>query len=58
MVLTGYSSLKYFADMLADPDYQNVNLKLRLLALRDTCMLMTSEVNLKWRIKGASRWSE
>jgi uncharacterized protein (DUF1330 family) len=58
VVLAGYSSLKHFADMLADPDYQDVNLKLRLPALRDTCILMTSEVKIEWGVVGANRWSE
>jgi hypothetical protein len=58
VVLAGYSSLEHFVDMLADPDYQDVNLKLRLLAFRDTCILMTSEVELEWGVEGAGRWSE
>ncbi|KAE9362782.1 hypothetical protein N431DRAFT_475621 [Stipitochalara longipes BDJ] len=57
VVLAGYSSLKHFADMLADEDYQDVNLRLRLPALRDTCILMTSEVKLDWRVEGAVRWN-
>jgi hypothetical protein len=48
VVLAGYASLRHFADMLADKYYQDVNLKLRLPALRDTCILMTSEVKLDW----------
>jgi hypothetical protein len=57
VVLAGYTSFKHFVDMLADPEYQDVNLKLRLPALRDTCILMTSELHLDWMVEGAWRWS-
>jgi len=50
VVLAQYSSLEHFADMCADPEYQKTNLELRLPALRDTCILMTSEVNLAWEV--------
>jgi hypothetical protein len=35
---------------------QKANLELRLPALRDTCILMTSEVDLSWHISGSSKW--
>jgi len=35
---------------------QKANLELRLPALRDTCILMTSEVDLGWEVKGSSTW--
>lgn len=57
VVLAGYTSFKHFADMLADPEYQDVNLRLRLPALRDTCILMASEPHLDWMVEGAGRRS-
>lgn len=53
VVLAQYSSLEHFADMLADPDYHQINKELRLPGLRDTCILMTTEVELDWRIEGS-----
>ena len=35
---------------------QKANLELRLPALRDTCILMTSEVDLEWEVKVSSKW--
>jgi hypothetical protein len=57
VVLAGYASLRHFADMLADKYYQDVNLKLRLPALRETCILMTSEVNSDGGVEAAGRWN-
>jgi len=48
VALAQYSSLGHFADMMSDPKYQEVNRRLRLPALRDTCILMTTEVELGW----------
>lgn len=48
VVLAQYASLGHFADMLSDEKYQDVNRRLRLPALRDTCILMTTEVELGW----------
>jgi len=48
VVLAQYASLGHFADMMSDKKYQDVNRRLRLPALRDTCILMTTEVDLVW----------
>lgn len=58
VALAQYPSLEHFADMAADPDYQELNHKFRLSALRDTCILMTTEVNLDWGVKGSLRWEK
>ncbi|KPI46026.1 uncharacterized protein AB675_302 [Cyphellophora attinorum] len=42
--LAHYPSLKHFADMVGSEDYQAVNLKNRVPALADTCILFTSEL--------------
>ena len=39
-----YPSIMHFADMAASNDYQEINQKYRVAALRDTCILMTSEI--------------
>ncbi|TAQ86802.1 hypothetical protein B7494_g4866 [Chlorociboria aeruginascens] len=52
VVMAQYSSLEHFADMCADKEYQEVNLRLRLPALRDTCILMMTETDLEWGIEG------
>ncbi|KAG8158673.1 hypothetical protein KVR01_011795 [Diaporthe batatas] len=44
IALAHYPSTLHFAAMLSDPRYQEVNHKYRLPALRDTAILMTSEV--------------
>ncbi|KAF1987379.1 hypothetical protein K402DRAFT_392654 [Aulographum hederae CBS 113979] len=41
-----YPSIWHFADMLASEDYQEVNREFRVPALRDTCILCTSEVGV------------
>jgi hypothetical protein len=43
VALVGYSSFQHFADMLSYEEYWEVNLRLRLPILKDTCILMTSE---------------
>lgn len=45
VALAHYPSILHFADMLASGDYQEVNHRSRLGALRDTCILMTSELD-------------
>lgn len=45
IALAHYPSIDHFADMLASEDYQAVNHKDRLPALRDTCILCTSELD-------------
>lgn len=53
VMLAQYSSLQHFADMMADAEYQEINKRLRLPALRDTCILMMTEIELDWSVKGA-----
>lgn len=45
VVLAHYPNFAMFMDMLASEDYQAVNHRDRLPALRDTCILCTSEVD-------------
>ena len=45
IALAHYPSISHFTDMLASEDYQAVNHKDRLPALRDTCILCTSELD-------------
>ena len=45
IALAHYPSINHFTDMLASEDYQTVNHKDRLPALRDTCILCTSELD-------------
>jgi hypothetical protein len=44
IALAHYPSIEHFVDMLASEDYQKVNHASRLPALRDTCILCTSEL--------------
>lgn len=44
VALAHYPSIEHFVDMLASEDYQRVNHESRLPALRDTCILCTSEI--------------
>lgn len=46
VALAHYPSLSHFADMLASEDYQAVNQRYRVPALRDTFILCTSEIGL------------
>ena len=45
MALAHYPSILHFVDMLASEDYQEVNHRYRLPALRDTCILCTTELD-------------
>jgi hypothetical protein len=45
VALAQYPNFELFMDMLASEDYQTVNHRDRLPALRDTCILCTSEVD-------------
>jgi hypothetical protein len=45
VALAHYPSIPHFIDMLASEDYQEVNHQYRLPALRDTCILCTSELD-------------
>ena len=44
IALAHYPSIRHFVDMLASEDYQEVNHRDRLPALRDTCILCTTEL--------------
>lgn len=46
MALAHYPSIKHFEDMIASEDYQEVNHRSRVPSLMDTCILMTSELDL------------
>lgn len=39
------TAIHHFADMLASEDYQKVNHEFRLPALKDTCILCTTELD-------------
>ena len=45
IALAHYPSIHHFTDMLASEDYQAVNHNNRLKALKDTCILCTSELD-------------
>lgn len=45
VALAHYPSIRHFVDMLASKDYQEVNHRDRMPALRDTCILCTSELH-------------
>ncbi|KAK4495908.1 hypothetical protein PRZ48_013176 [Zasmidium cellare] len=45
-----YPSFKHFVDMGLDPEYQELNRRYRMPALRDLCILMTTEVDLAWPV--------
>lgn len=45
IALAHYPSISHFTDMLASEDYQEVNHRERLPALRDTCILCTTELD-------------
>lgn len=46
VALAHYPSVVHFAEMLVDEEYQKVNKKYRVPALKDTAILMTSEVGI------------
>lgn len=45
IALAHYPSIRHFTDMIASEDYQAVNHKDRLPALKDTCILCTTELD-------------
>ncbi|KAF1351642.1 hypothetical protein EJ07DRAFT_183529 [Lizonia empirigonia] len=47
IALAHYPSIDHFRDMLTSEDYQEVNHKHRVGSLRDTCILMTSEIAIE-----------
>lgn len=46
IAIAHYPTAAHFADMLASEDYQEINHRWRLPALKDTCILATTEVRL------------
>ncbi|KAF2128680.1 hypothetical protein P153DRAFT_342691 [Dothidotthia symphoricarpi CBS 119687] len=46
IALAHYPSIRHFGDMLTDKAYQEVNQRCRVPSLRDTAILMTSEVGI------------
>lgn len=55
IAIAHYPSLLHFADMLAAEDYQKVNKKYRVPALKDTCILYTSEIEVHKALGGAQK---
>ncbi|RMZ70873.1 Cell division control 45 like [Pyrenophora seminiperda CCB06] len=58
IALAHYPSILHFRNMLASEDYQEVNQRHRLPSLRDTCILMTSEIaveELLSEVKGGAK---
>lgn len=53
VALAHYPSASHFADMAGSEDYQEVNQRFRVPSLRDTFILMTSEVSLGREREGA-----
>lgn len=51
VALAHYPSIRHFADMAASEDYQEINTKWRVGALKDTCILMTSEVEVEREVQ-------
>jgi len=55
VALAHYPSIWHFADMAGSEDYQEVNHRHRIPALRDTCILMTSELALPQSDKAVAK---
>ncbi|KAF2446506.1 hypothetical protein P171DRAFT_512281 [Karstenula rhodostoma CBS 690.94] len=55
VALAHYPSILHFAEMLGDENYQRVNREFRVPALRDTCILMTSEVGVEEGVRGGAK---
>ncbi|KAF2993966.1 hypothetical protein E8E13_000710 [Curvularia kusanoi] len=55
IALAHYPSIAHFRDMLASEDYQEVNHRYRVGSLRDTCILMTSEIAVEEVLGGEGR---
>ncbi|KAF2233415.1 hypothetical protein EV356DRAFT_468599 [Viridothelium virens] len=53
--LVHYASIRHFCDMLAGPDYQEINAKYRLGALKDTVLMCTTELDLQDSVTGAPK---
>jgi len=52
VALAHYPSILHFREMLLSEDYQEVNHKHRVGSLRDTCILMTSEIGVEEMMRG------
>ncbi|OAL51382.1 hypothetical protein IQ07DRAFT_420647 [Pyrenochaeta sp. DS3sAY3a] len=52
IALAHYPSILHFREMLASEDYQSVNKRFRVPSLRDTCILMTSEIAVEGLMGG------
>jgi hypothetical protein len=56
IALAHYPSIRHFRSMLVSEDYQDVNKRHRVGSLRDTCILMTSEMGIeRWGKGGGAR---
>jgi hypothetical protein len=55
IALAHYPSIQHFREMLISEDYQEVNHKHRVGSLRDTCILMTSEMGIEGMMKGGAK---
>ncbi|EMF12439.1 uncharacterized protein SEPMUDRAFT_85431 [Sphaerulina musiva SO2202] len=53
VALAHYPTIHHFTDMLASEDYQKVNHEFRLPALKDTCILCTTELDSELSIDEA-----
>lgn len=55
IALAHYPSIAHFRDMLASAEYQEVNHRYRVGSLRDTCILMTSEIAVEEMVGAEGR---
>lgn len=55
IALAHYPSIQHFRDMLISEDYQEVNHRHRVPSLKDTCILMTSEVGIESMVKSGAK---
>lgn len=55
IALAHYPSITHFANMLASEDYQKVNKRHRIRALKDTCILCTTEIALEGQAPSHSK---
>ncbi|OAL02821.1 hypothetical protein IQ06DRAFT_292116 [Phaeosphaeriaceae sp. SRC1lsM3a] len=58
IALAHYPTIGHFRDMLASEDYQEVNKRHRVGSLRDTCILMTSELGIEGMMSGGGGGSK
>lgn len=55
IALAHYPSILHFRDMLLDGEYQEVNKRHRVPSLKDTSILMTSEITVEEMVRGAAK---